>query len=362
MERFHTMAETSIRKIAVRTPNWIGDAAMAVPALRHLAAAFADAEIVLLVRAGIEGLFEDGDFFDRMLVFERPGPRPRKMLDIAGRFADEEFDLAIVMPNSFESALMVRLSGIPRRIGYNKDLRGLLLTDPIPVPEWKNRRHEAYYYLNLVGEAERRFQGRTSVDHSALDPALSVSQTRQSAARARLRNAGADTSRRLVALGAGSTNSMAKRWGAVSFASLADGLANEFNAQVFLIGAPTEADVSREVVSRASVKPVDLTGKTSVAEAAALLSVADLLVSNDMGLAHVAPAVGTRTVVIFGPTDPVTTRPFSENATILRKDVECSPCMLRECPIDHRCMTGISVDAVLDACRRILGPDQIVQI
>ena len=147
---------------------------------------------------------------------------------------------------------------------------------------------------------------------------------------------------------------MTKRWGTSNFSGLAERLHNEFEAQLFLVGASSEADVAYEIKKTVSFPLLDLTGTTNIAEAAAILSVADLLISNDMGLAHVAPAVGTRTAVIFGPTNPVTTRPFSDQAVVIRHEVECSPCMLRECPIDHRCMTGVSVERVLDACRSLL--------
>ena len=343
-----------INKIVVRGTNWIGDAVMSVPALRALSLIFPDAEIVLHTKETVEGLFEDADFIDRVLPFEKRRSKIKQAVAQADLLGDETFDLAILLPNSFGSALTSKLARIPRRIGYNKDLRGLLLTDPIPVPEWKNKRHEVFYYLNLIAEVERRYAGSSGITEYEPDISLAVSEERRDAARRMLSNAGADLARRLVAIGAGSTNSMAKRWGVDKFAALNDRLQIEAGAQTILVGAPSETDVSRDVIERSKVKPIDLTGQTGVAEAAAVLSVADLLVSNDMGLAHVAPAVGTRTAVIFGPTDPVTTRPFSDEAVVIRNNVECSPCMLRECPIDHRCMTGVTVEHVLEVCRDLL--------
>ena len=350
--------DNTIKKIVVRSPNWIGDAAMSVPALRELSRIFPDSEIVLLTAPGIEGLFENADFVDRTLPFEKKSWKVRQALDHADLLGSEEFDLAILLTNSFESALSTKLAKIPRRIGYNKDLRGLLLTDPIAVPEWKDKRHEAYYYLNLIAHLERRYLKTSTVGQFPPDASLSISAEREHEAMQLLQRAGADTSKILVALGAGSTNSVAKRWGAADFAGLNDRLRAEFNAEVFLVGAPSEADVASQVIGLSETKPINLTGRTSVAEAAAVLSVADLLVSNDMGLAHVAPAAGTNTVVIFGPTNHETTRPFPDNALVIRNNVECSPCMLRECPIDHRCMTGIKVEHVMSVCRKILFPER----
>jgi heptosyltransferase-2 len=229
------------------------------------------------------------------------------------------------------------------------------LTEPLAVPEWKEKRHEVYYYLNLVAEVERRFLGRSTVGTSEPDISLSISEARQQSARQWLADSGVDLLKPIVAVGAGSTNSMAKRWGTQNFAEVAERLHIELDIQVFLVGTASEADDSADIMRSVSFPIVDLTGRTSVAEAAAILSVADLLVSNDMGLAHVAPAVGTRTAVIFGPTNPLTTRPFSDQAVVIRHEVECSPCMLRDCPIDHRCMSGVTVERVLNVCRTLLS-------
>ncbi len=163
---------------------------------------------------------------------------------------------------------------------------------------------------------------------------------------------GVDLSKKTVALGVGSTNSRAKRWQAESYAKLNDLLQNELNANVLLVGAQDEAEISEEVFAKSEKKPIILTGKTNLAEAVAVLSEIDLLVSNDMGLAHIAPATGTKTIVIFGPTNEKTTQPIGSE--IIRKDVDCAPCMLRDCPIDHRCMTRISADEVFEKAKNVL--------
>lgn len=346
----------SINRILVRGTNWIGDVAMSVPALRELSRLFPDAEIVLHLKPSLEGIFEDSDFIDRILPYDKLPSRFRQVFDEADRLRKENFDLSILFPNSFESALTAKLAKIPNRIGYNKDLRGLMLTDPVAVPEWKDQRHEVFYYLNLVAEVERRYLGSATVPTCVPDATLSVSEDRRAAARDLLISEGVGISTKVVAIGAGSTNSRAKRWDIAKFAELNDRLQNECDAQVILVGAVSEGDVADDLIRASTSKPIDLTGRTTVAEAAAVLSVIDLLVSNDMGLSHVAPAVGTKTVVIFGPTNPITTRPFSTNAVIVQHKVECSPCMLRDCPIDHRCMTGVSVDRVFEQCRIMLFP------
>lgn len=344
-----------IVRILVRGANWVGDAVMSIPALRALRDLFPDALISLHTRTWAEGLFQDTGLIDELVTYDRHRWVIRDVLDNSRFLRNDGYDLALLFPNSFESALTAFLTRIPRRIGYNKDLRGLLLTDPIPVPEWKGRRHEVYYYLNLVHEVERRLLGSRDPEQLAEpDISITVSDDRRIAAREYLLSHGVPTTGQVVALGIGSQNSRAKRWPAERYAGLADRLAAEAGAAVILVGTKEDSDAAARVMKDAALPVVDLTGKTTLSEAVAILAVADLLVANDMGLAHVAAAVGTPTIVIFGPTKHETTRPFSSNVLIVRKDVECSPCMLRDCPIDHRCMTRISVEEIFEAARAAL--------
>ncbi|MBK7393053.1 MAG: lipopolysaccharide heptosyltransferase II [Chloracidobacterium sp.] len=345
-------------KILVRGTNWIGDAVMSVPALRELRRIFPDSHITLHTRSWADGLFRDADFIDELVTFDKHRWAIKDVYDNSQFLKDDGFELAILLPNSFEAAITSFLSRIPRRIGYNKDVRGLLLTDPVAVPEWKNRRHEVFYYLNLIGEVERRVLGRETVFNALPNTAINISEDRKNAARTMFASAGVDLANKTVALGVGSTNSRAKRWPAERYAQLADKLITELKVNVILVGSPDEADIAAEVTDLSSQHLINISGKTGLGEAVAVLGVVDLLISNDMGLAHVAPAVGTDTITIFGPTNPETTRPFAQNAEIIRKAVECSPCMLRDCPIDHRCMTQISVEEVFEAAKnRLFAPD-----
>src|SRR5580765_6528374 len=342
-------------KILVRGTNWIGDAVMSIPALRELRRIFPDAQITLHTRSWADGLFRDAEFIDELVTFDKNRWKIKDVYDNSQFLRDDGYDLAVLFPNSFESALTSFLTRIPRRIGYNKDLRGLLLTDPIAVPEWKNRRHEVFYYLNLVAEIERRMLGRDTVSQAIPDITVEISAERKTEARKDLAAFGVDPTKKTIALGVGSTNSRAKRWPAERYAALNDRLQADLDANVILVGSIAEIHVADRVIGLCAKPPINLAGKTDLAEAVATLSVVDLLISNDMGLAHVAPAVGTKTIVIIGPTRPETTRPFSENAELIQKQVECSGCMLRDCPIDHRCMTGISVDDVFDAASKNLN-------
>ncbi|MFN2501723.1 MAG: lipopolysaccharide heptosyltransferase II [Pyrinomonadaceae bacterium] len=342
-------------KILVRGNNWIGDAVMSIPALRQIRRIFPDAAVTLLTRSWAVAIFDDVDFIDELVTFDPAKSRLTDVIRNARFLTHDGYDLAILFPNSFEAALTAYLARIPRRIGYNKDLRGLLLTDSVPVPEWKNRRHEVLYYLNLVCEVERRMIGQETVLNSKPDLSLSISDRHLAVAGYLLTDLRRSDGNPVVALGVGSTNSRAKRWPAPSYARLGIRLQTDANATVVLVGSKDEVEVAYEVSKLMPHPPINLVGKTDLVQAMGVLDRVDLLVANDMGLAHIAAALGTKTLTIFGPTNADTTRPFPEGAEVLRANVECSPCMLRNCPIDHRCMTEITVDAVFETAVRLLG-------
>jgi heptosyltransferase II len=340
-------------KILVRGTNWVGDAVMSIPAIRALRLIFPEAHLTLYTRSWAEGIFRDAALFDEILTFDKTKSKIKDALAQAKELKKHAFDLAVLLPNSFETALVAKLARIPRRFGYAKESRSFLLTDAVPIPVWKNERHEVFYYLNLVAALEKEYTARETVFEKEPRIELAVSVERRDAARRFLEENGVDLSKKTVALGVGSTNSRAKRWHADSYAELNDLLQNELGANVVLVGAKDEAEVAAEVFAKSEKKPIILTGKTNLAEAVAVLSEIDLLVSNDMGLAHIAPAVATQTIVIFGPTNEKTTQPIGSE--IIRKMPDCAPCMLRDCPIDHRCMTQISPPEVFAKAKKLLN-------
>ena len=333
----------TIKRIVVRAPNWVGDAVMSVAAFRKLRALFPNAHITVVSKPGTADLFRDADFVDEVLVYERRA-LPSFWQQVR-EWKQRRFELALLFQNAFEGAVMSFLARVPWRIGYDTERRGLLLTHPVAMPSWKNERHEIFYYLNLVAQLERALLGRQSQEGEPQFQ-ITVSEKRKNEARKLLADAHVDADKRLVLLCPGSVNSRAKRWPAERYAALADLLA-ESEATVVLIGSPGELEVSNEVASLAKRPPVLLTGKTSVAGVTALISIADLLITNDTGPAHIGAAVGTPTLVIFGPTNPLTTRPYGSTGRIIRRPPDCAPCMLRDCPIDHRCMTAITPEEVL---------------
>jgi heptosyltransferase-2 len=353
--RGRSIQRKEIERVVVRGTNWVGDAVLTIPALRELRRLLPRAHITLATRSWARGLFADADFIDDLLLYDR-GPR-----DIGAVFRQtrewrrRRFDAAVLFQNAFEAALIARAARVPIRLGYATDGRRSLLTHPLTVPPWRGERQEVFYYLNIVGELERLLDGANSIDDHEPRFALSVSEERRKEARKLLRvhggRAGAST---LVALCPGSTNSRAKRWPAASYAALGDLLVESAGADVALIGSRDELEVSLDVVQRMRHSPILLTGRTELAQAVAVLSLADLLVTNDTGPAHISAALERPTLVIFGPTIPSTTRPYSPLAEIIRRPPDCAPCMLRDCPIDHRCMTAITPEEVFARAVRLL--------
>lgn len=336
----------NIKRVVVRGTNWVGDAVMTIPALRELKRILPDAHITLCTRSWARGIFEDADFIDDILVYDKSGNAITNTLKQAKKWRERKFDLAVLFQNAFEAALLSSLGRVPYRIGYATDGRKLLLTHPMKLPEWRSKRHEVFYYLNIVAKLEAALYGSTNILEHEPRFELTISDERKEHAKALLKSNGAEN-KQIIALCPGSTNSRAKRWQAESYAKLADMLIENSGVSVVLIGAKDETEVSKEVVSKMKHAPIFLTGKTSLDEVVAVLSVVDALVTNDTGPAHIAAALGTKTFVIFGPTIPATTKPFA-NAEIIYKPPDCAPCMLRDCPIDHRCMTAITAEEVFE--------------
>lgn len=344
---------TSIKRIIVRGTNWVGDAMMTLPALRELRRLFPEAHITLASRSWAKGLFNGADFVDELQIHDGRGLR--SFFEQVRAWRKGQFDLAVLLTNSFESALVAALARIPLRIGYAADGRAFLLTHPIDLPEWRSTKHEIFYYLKIIAGIEWIFSRQQTFLDLQPDASLEVSEVRKDEARYLLKRQGVTEDRPVIALCPGSINSRAKRWPAESYAVLADRCVDTLKAQVLLVGSKEELEVSRRVADRMHNKPIVLTGQTDIAELVAVLSIADLLITNDTGPAHIAAALGRPTLVIFGPTNPLTTRPFSPDAEIIRHPPDCAPCMLRDCPIDHRCMTAITPDEVFSQALALLS-------
>jgi len=343
-------------KLMVRVPNWLGDAVMAMPALGELRRIFGATHITLVARPSVAGLFEGEGLADDLIAVgdgRDPVEKTRRFFDEARRLRQTRFDLAVLLTNSFASALTARAAGVKQIVGYATDARGLLLSEKLAFEPNYKRLHQVRYYLNLAAQVERHFTGESRVDLDA-QPALRVTESARQRARQMLEVAGVDTSKRLLAINPGATNSRAKRWLPDRFAATADQLSARDGFAAFIVGTAGDRADALAVTSRMRASVADLTGHTTLAELKAVLACAQLVISNDTGAAHVAAALGVPTVTVFGPTEDFATRPLAQLARVVRRPVECSTCMLRDCPIDHRCMTGVDVIDVTQAAQSLL--------
>lgn len=338
-------------KIIVRLPNWVGDAVMCIPALEAIRVRWPDAEISLLGREWVSGLFQGQPWADRVLVFDHK-QRHRGFFGLerlAREIRAEHFDSAVLFQNAFQAAWLSWRAAVPQRIGYARDARSWLLTHAIPVPEPAEApAHESFYYLELLRRAGwlERLPELERIS-------IQVSTEAMERAEELLERAGVPSFPRVlrVAIAPGAAYGSAKCWPVERYAALADRLIAEFGADVILFGSAEEREVAGKIAAGMKRPPVQLVGETSVADLPALFASCDLFIGNDSGAMHVAAAVGLAVVAIFGPTDPEGTAPVTPRRTLVRHRVECSPCFLRHCPIDHRCMTRVEVNDVYSAAR-----------
>ena len=256
-----------------------------------------------------------------------------------------------MLQNAFDAAWVSWRAKIPDRIGYARDGRSLLLTRAIDVPrEGEIPPHEKFYYLELL-----RRVGWLEQMPEVPWIELKISAEKKAKAEGFLEASGAQTGRIRIAVGAGASYGSAKCWPPERFAGALNKIADANDAEVILFGTAGEAAVSTAITAGLRRKPVDLTGRTPIADLPALLSQCNLFIGNDSGAMHVAAAVGLPVVAVFGPTDPNGTMPVTPKCTVVQEKPYCSPCFLRRCPTDHRCMTAVKPAMVEAAVQLRLG-------
>lgn len=329
-------------RIVVLAPNWLGDVVMAEPALAAVRRAHPAAHLSVAARASVAGALAFVDGVDDVVTFPAGSTAgAESTLLAAGRF-----DQAILLPNSFRSAWVVRRAGIRRRAGFRGDGRSWLLTDAVDRPPGAIRQVD--YYLALT--TALGFPAVSSV------PRLSLSAAARAEADAAIAAHGLSPEARFVVLAPGAAGGSAKQWVPGHAARLVERLVARGGYRVLVVGATADAATAAEVVdalapaARAGV--VNLVGQTSLAALAGLLARARALVANDSGALHLAAAFGTPVAAVFGPTDERLTAPTVADparAAVLTHHVWCRPCGLRACPIDHSCMTGVTPERVFAA-------------
>jgi heptosyltransferase-2 len=335
----------SVSKLVVRATNWLGDAVISLPAIRAIRVAFPSAHLALVARPWVADLYARESAIDQVILYTaQKGLRAKR--EFAGRLRSERFECAILLQNAFDAALMVSMARIPIRIGYRRDGRGLLLTHAIPVPEPGDiPRHERFYYLELLRRAGLldRFPPAEPIRLEGMEQAREAGERHLASLGIR-----GD----VVGISPGAAYGGAKRWLPERFAEAAARL----SGAALVFGSAAERPLCEEVggaLLRAGVNALNLAGKTTLREFIDLSAACRLFLTNDSGSMHVASALGVPTVAIFGATDDTTTGPAGPFARVVREHAECSPCLLRECPIDHRCMTRVSSEAVASTALRL---------
>ena len=327
-------------KIMIRATNWVGDAIMALPALWAVRQKYPRAHISIVARPYVAEIYRHQGVADELIPYDPLGTHRgwsgREKL--ASELRARKFDVALLLQNAFDAAWLAWRARIPQRIGYARDARSFLLTKAIPVPKaGEIPAHEKFYYLELLRRA-----GWVEQLQNDAHIALNVLEEARDSALQTLRGAGARPNTLRIAVGAGASYGSAKCWPPHRFAAVLNAFLAQREADVILFGTPGETPVSDAIAAELRRPPINLTGKTSIAELPALLSQCSLFLGNDSGAMHVAAAVGLPVVAIFGPTDPEGTSPVTPWATIVQEKPYCSPCFLRRCPTDHRCMTGVT--------------------
>ncbi|MDA8083489.1 MAG: lipopolysaccharide heptosyltransferase II [Nitrospiraceae bacterium] len=341
------MAAKKCDNILIRAVNWVGDAVMTMPAIRGVRAAFPAARISLLARSSVAPLFAHDPNIDEIIPYPESGGGLSAKAGVVRMLRRRRFNRAVLLQNAFDAALISFLAGIPERIGYNRDGRGMLLTRGVAFGREARQMHHIDYYLNLLREA--------GFNPESPKPWIYLTAGERLDARERVRRLG----RPLVALNPGAAYGSSKRWPPERFAEVGARFMRERDAGVVILGGPKETAIGAEIAAGirqrlsgqdGEIPLMNAAGKTTLRELAALISEADLLITNDSGPMHIGYAVRTPLVAVFGSTSPQHTGPVGKDVVVVKKDVACSPCFERECGRgDLRCMDRISANEVFDA-------------
>lgn len=335
-----------MKNVLVREVNWLGDIVMSLPALRAVRKAYPDARLSVLIKKELAGFFDGAKWIDEVIPFKVgkglvDGFNDR--LAVVKELKARRFDLAVLLPNSLDSALWPAWAGIPQRAGFSRDARGMLLTHSIRPSAAIREVHQVHYYLNMLKETLR-------LNGSADDFKPDVSASNRSAMLDFLKQRRKRPDAPLIGLAVAAAYGPAKEWPADYYARLIDLLAAKHGAECVLVGAPNERAKSEHVIAQSTAGAVQAAGETSVGEALALLDLCSGFAGNDSGSMHVSGALGKPTVGIYGSTRADRTGPLGAKTKVLYKQIACSPCLKRTCKFGHYdCLKMISPEEVVAA-------------
>ena len=357
------------QKLLIVQPSWVGDAVMATPTLRAIRELYPDAHISYLMRRYVKDLYGGMPWADQIITY-RTGKTKKKagkgLFDLSARLRAAKFDFAILLPNSFKSALICKMANIPRIFGYERDGRGFLLSDRLLPVKDKGKFVPSPIIHAYLGMA--RYLGSKTRDLK-MELFVTDSDRREAAevfARAGLisgldRPASRGQSP-MILLNPGAQYGAAKVWKSEYFAELADRFIQDLNATVLLSSAPRERVIIESIKKQMKHSAVDLSAAgVTLGSLKEIVRRCDLMVTNDTGPRHIAAAMQVPVVTIFGPTYPQWTEIYYPQERQVSVKVFCGPCQKKVCPLDHRCMTQVTPGMVWEASRQLL-PGQLVQL
>ena len=335
-------------RILVRGVNWVGDSILTYPTVQKLKTLVPHCHLAMLVPGHLVDLWKTFHHVDEIIPFQKRGGFGSlwEDLNLCQSLKERDFDLALILPRSFRSALQVYLARIPIRIGYGSEGRSLFLTHSTPRAEEVLHIHRVHYYQKLLEPF-----GKIG---NPVSPRIFLREEDRRWGEETLRNLGLLDGSPLIGMNPGATYGLAKCWSPDRFGELGRRLSKKRKARILVFGKEEERSVAEQILRRIGRWGVDLVGKTRLLQLAAALERCHLLVTNDTGTMHVAAAIGTAVVALFGSTDSMTTGPWGDGHVVVKKDAPCSPCLKRVCPTDHRCMELITVDEVEEAVDRKL--------
>lgn len=333
------------RQIIVRIPNWLGDVVMATPVLQDLRTHWKDAEITVMCQTNVAPLIKYDPNIDEVFSFTRPNGLLHRIHrhDIVDPLQFGKYDLGILLTNSFSSAWWFWRGRVKNRIGFSANLRSWLLTKPIPYPKNIEKQHLVKTYKALLKPL--------GIADSDTSPCLYVTKEEQLAAEQLLINLGIGPDNVLVGINPGAAFGSAKCWLPERFKEVTKRLLENPKVRVVYFGDPAGVSLVNDICVNMPKSVINLAGKTSLRELISLIQKCQVFLTNDSGPMHIAAALKTPLVALFGSTSDVKTGPY-EFGKVIHKHVECSPCYKRVCPIDFRCMKRIEADEVYEAIKK----------
>ena len=374
------LKELQPKKILIRSTNWIGDAVMTTPAVHSIRNNFPDAEITMLAVPWVADIFSMSPDVDKLFLYEKKHLYQGKVkgpLTLARDLKPYHFDAAILLQNAFEAALVAKMAGIPIRAGFKRDGRGMLLTHGVTISDAIRKRHQVHYYQYLLSELgldigpdhlrlplpdDLMSWAKDFVDNlKSQGPVASVEEGQEG------KPVNSDGSFiPVIGFNPGAAFGPAKQWPVEKFAQLAAIISHNYRESgcvIMVFGTDVDSKAAQEIKEFSVHTPYhvhDMTGKTDLKQAMALIKCCDAFVTNDSGLMHVAAGLDTPSIAIFGSTDHIATGPYSDKAIVIRREMECSPCLQTHCPEGHlNCLESIGSKEVYDDLVKMLSNNRL---